>query len=97
MAQGQVQGGALQVREAHKSINLEGCPQRFRGDRESIPTTNANSSYEALVGRAVPSPPHSTFAPETVGEAAWGHAALPNFQLPQTNSTGFAIRGSKLW
>ena len=70
MAQGQVQGGALQVREAHKSINLEGCPQRFRGDRESIPTTNANSSYEALVGRAVPSPPHSTFAPETDGEAA---------------------------
>ena len=38
MAQGQVQGGALQVREAHKSINPEGCPQRFRGDRESIPT-----------------------------------------------------------
>ena len=29
MAQGQVQGGALQVREAHKSINLEGFPQRF--------------------------------------------------------------------
>ena len=38
MAQGQVQGGALQVREAHKSINPEGYPQRFRGDRESIPT-----------------------------------------------------------
>ena len=30
-------------------------------------------------------------------EAASGHAALPNFQLPQTNSTGFVIRGSKLW
>ena len=38
MARGQVQGGALQVREAHKSINPEGYPQRFRGDRESIPT-----------------------------------------------------------
>ena len=25
MAQGQVQGGALQAREAHKSINPEGC------------------------------------------------------------------------
>jgi hypothetical protein len=45
MAQGQVQGGALQVREAHKSINPEGFPQRFWSDRESIPTTNANSSY----------------------------------------------------
>ena len=70
MARGQVLGGALQVREAHKSTNPEGLPQRFWGDRESIPTTNANSSYEALVRRAVPSPPHSTFAPETVGEAA---------------------------
>jgi len=39
MAQGQVRGGALRVREAHKSINPEGRPQRFRGDRESIPTT----------------------------------------------------------
>ena len=70
MAQGQVLGGALQVREAHKSTNPEGFPQRFWGDRESIPTANANSSYEALVGRAVPSPPYSAFAPETVGEAA---------------------------
>ena len=38
MARGQVLGGALQVREVHKSINPEGCLQRFRGNRESIPT-----------------------------------------------------------
>ena len=51
MARGQVQGGSLQVREAHKSINPEGCLQRFRGNRESIPT--AINIWIIGLGRAV--------------------------------------------
>ena len=51
MARGQVLGGALQVREAHESTNPEGFPQRFWGDRESIPT--AMNFWIIGLGRAV--------------------------------------------
>ena len=50
--------GALQVREAHNSINPEGCQQRFRGDRESIPT--AINIWIIGLGRAVYPQPASS-------------------------------------
>jgi len=49
MGPGQVLGGALRVRAAHKPTNPEGLPQGFWGEGEPIPT-----ACRKTVGAMVP-------------------------------------------